>query len=194
MSQQQIAAPASTAPKPREVTCTHEAGHAVAGVILFGSITGARVNANGTGHVWRGPTPSDDMSEHVQAARTAFSDTEDMLREVGPVPIQLVNKNLALWRSCAIFSLAGEAAERLSFGVAILPPSSDQLAAKMYTRRCCFGRAGANLLLEHCRAEARTILEKNWPSVEAIARALDREDELDGDAVAKLIERNPPLR
>ena len=185
------AQPASTAPKPREVTCTHEAGHCVAGVVLFGSITGARVNPDGTGHVWRGPTPSDNMAEHVQAARTAFSDTEDMLAFVGPVPIQLVNKNLALWRSCAIFSLAGEAAERLSFGLAILPPSSDQLAAKMYTRRCCFGRAGANALYEHCRLEARTILEKNWHAVEAIARALDLNDELDGQQVAELI---APLR
>ena len=70
-------APASTAPKQREITCVHEAGHAVAGVVLFGSITGARVNPDGTGVVWRGKTPSDDRLEYEQAARTALSDTED---------------------------------------------------------------------------------------------------------------------
>jgi hypothetical protein len=30
-------------------------------------------------------------------------------------------------------------------------------------------------------------LSELWPTVEAIARALDREDELDGEAVARLI-------
>ena len=94
----------------------------------------------------------------------------------------------------AIISLAGEAAERLAFGLVVSPPSSDQLSAKTFTRRCSVSRAGANLLYEHCKAEARAILQTRWPAVEAIARALDREDELDGEAVAKLIAQNPPLR
>ena len=47
---------------------------------------------------------------------------------------------------------------------------------------------------EHCKAEARAILQTRWPAVEAIARALDREDELDGEEVARLIAQNPPLR
>ena len=68
---QHEAAPASFAPKQREITCTHEAGHAVAGVVLFGWITGARVNPDGTGVVWRGQTPADDRLEYEQAAREA---------------------------------------------------------------------------------------------------------------------------
>jgi hypothetical protein len=86
-----------------------------------------------------------------------------------------------------------EAAERLAFGIVVSPSSSDQLSAKMFTRRLSFSRAGANALLEHCRLEARAILQMRWPAVEAIARALDLEDELDGEAVAQLIAKNPPL-
>ena len=126
----------------------HEAGHAVAGVVLFGAITGARVNPDGTGVVWRGKTPADDRVEYEQAAREALSDTETMLNDVGPMPIWIVNQHLAMWRNCAIFGLAGPEAERLAFGLTISerlafglsPPSSDQLHAKMYTRRC-FGLA-----------------------------------------------------
>ena len=183
------AAPVSFAPRRREITCWHEAGHAVVGVILFGSITGARIYPDGTGRVWRGSTPSGHPTECEQAARTAFSDTEDMLRGCGPMPIQLVNQHLAMWRSCAIFALAGPEAERLAFGLTISPPSSDLLSAKTYTRRGSFSRAGANLLLDHCRAESRALLQMRWPAVEAIAVALDRENELDGEAVAKLIEQ-----
>ena len=89
---QHEAAPASSAPKQREITCMHEAGHAVAGVVLFGSITGARVNPDGTGVVWRGKTPSDDRLEYELAARKALSDTETMLNDVGPMPIWIVNQ------------------------------------------------------------------------------------------------------
>lgn len=189
------AEPVSTAPKQREITATHEAGHAVAGVVLFGSIDGARINPDGSGYVWRGKPSSDNTSEYEQAARGKFSATEDMLRDVGPMPIKLVNQNLALWRSSAIFSLAGPEAERLEFGLTLSPPNSDQLAAKMYCRRCSVGRAGANALYEHCRLEARTILEKNWRAVEAVARALSLsiDDQLDGEEVAQLIKRNAPL-
>jgi hypothetical protein len=103
-SQQQEAEPTSFAPTRREVTCVHEAGHAVVGVYLFGSIAGARVNLDGGGGVWRDAKPSDDKSEDRQEAA-----------------------------------------------------------------------------------------RKTFPAVEAIARALDREDELDGEAVARLISLNLPL-
>ena len=65
---------------------------------------------------------------------------------------------------------------------------------KRLLRRCSVSRAGANALYEHCRAEARAILQMHWPAVEAIARALDIEDELDGEAVARLMAQHPPLR
>jgi hypothetical protein len=193
-AQKQEPAPASFAPTRREVTCVHEAGHVIVGVYLFGAIAGARVNLDGGGVVWRDETP-DDKSEDIQeAARRAFADTEDLLRDVGPMPIALVNEHLAAWRNTAIFHLAGPEAERLSFGLIVSPPSADLLVAKSHCRRGAVSRAGAHFLLEHCKAEARAILQMRWPSVEAIAKALDREDELSGDEVAKLIERHPPTR
>jgi hypothetical protein len=166
---------ASFAPKQREITAWHEAGHAVAGVLLFGSITGARINADGTGIVWRGTTPSSDTSEHEQATRAAVSDTETMLRDVGPMPIALANQNLVLSRNCAVFALAGPEAERLQFGLTLSPPSADLVAAKMHTRRGSFGRAGADSLLSHCRAEARWLLQTpGLPSKRSHARSMNR--------------------
>ena len=192
-SQQQIE-PASFAPKQREVTAVHEAGHAVVGHLVFGGISGARINPDGTGIVWRGSTPEANISAHEKKSREEFSDNENLLFEGGPIPFSIVNQHIAHWRARAIFALAGEAAERLSFGLVVSPPNSDQLDAKVFTRRCSVGRAGANLLLDHCRAEARTILQRHWAAVEAIARALDRDGELDGEAVGRLIAQNPPLR
>ena len=66
--------------------------------------------------------------------------------------------------------LAGQEAERLAFGVVISPANSDLFSAKMFTRRCSVSRAGANAIVEHCRPEARAILQTRWPAVEAIAR------------------------
>jgi hypothetical protein len=172
----------------------HESGHAVVGVFLFGAIAGVRVNLDGGGVVWRDETPDDNSEGRQEAARRIFACTEEMLASVGPVPIRLVNQHLAMWRSNAIFFLAGPEAERLSFGLIVSPPSSDLLVAKTHCRRASVSRAGANALYEHCRLEARTILERYWRAVEAIARALDRDGELDGDAVAGLIKQNPPLR
>jgi hypothetical protein len=184
---------ASTAPKPREITCVHEAGHAVMAHWLFGAVAGVRLDSGG-GVVWFDDPPPEDRSEYQEAVRSAFANTEDMLHEVGPMPPRFVAKHFAKWRADTIVFLAGQEAERLAFGLTLSPAKSDLLSAKMFTRRCSVSRAGANALLEHCRLEARAILQTRWPAVEAIARALDREDELDGEAVAKLIKRNPPLR
>jgi ATP-dependent Zn protease len=183
----------STAPKPREITCTHEAGHAVVAHLLYGAVKGVRLDSDG-GVVWFGDRPPEDRSECEEAARTRFRDTEDLLHEVGPMPPWLVSQNFAKWRNNTIIVLAGPEAERLAFGLTLSPPNSDLLSAKMYTRRLSTSRQAANLLLDHCRAEARAILQMRWPAVEAISRALDRDDELDGEEVAKLIKRNPPLR
>jgi ATP-dependent Zn protease len=192
---QQQTAPASTAPKQREVTCTHEAGHAVVACLLVGGIGGVRLEPNGGGLVWRGPTPKPDAVPATEEKwRERFADNEDLLFVCGPVPFSIVSQHLAKWRSEAIISLAGPEAERLAFGLVVSPPSSDQLSAKTFTRRCSVSRAGANALLEHCRLEARAILKTRWPAVEPIARALDQEDELDGEEVARLIAQNPPLR
>jgi hypothetical protein len=194
MSQQQTA-PASTAPKPREVTCFHEAGHCVVAVLLVGGIGGVRLEPEGGGMMWRGPTPKPDaLRANEEKWREKFSDNETLLFEGGPIPFSIVSQHFATWRTEAIISLAGEAAERLAFGIVVSPSSSDQLSAKTFTRRCSVSRAGANLLFDHCKAEARAILQMRWPAVEGIARALDRDDELDGDEVARLIERNPPPR
>ena len=189
------AQPTSTAPRQREVTCFHEAGHCATAVLLVGGIGGVRINPDGGGLMWRGPTPEPNaVPAHEEKWREKFSDNENLLFVCGPVPPAIVSQHIARWRNETIIALGGEAAERLAFGVVISPPNSDQLSAKTFTRRCSFSRAGANLLLDHCRAEARAILQMRWPAVEAIARALDLEDELDGEEVAKLIERNPPLR
>ena len=56
------AAPASFAPKQREITCTHEAGHAVVACLLVGGIGGVRINLDGSGIVWRGETPNPDAN------------------------------------------------------------------------------------------------------------------------------------
>ena len=99
-------APASTAPKPREVTCFHEAGHGVTGVVLFGGITGARINPDGTGLVWRGPTPKPDANpKHEEKWREKFSDNENMLFEIGPIPPAIVSQHIAQWRNEAIIAL-----------------------------------------------------------------------------------------
>jgi hypothetical protein len=163
------------------------------GHLLYGSVAGVRLDASG-GVVWFGDPPAEDSSEREEAARMAFSDTENMLHVGGPMPPWLVSQNFAKWRNNTIVVLAGPEAERLAFGLTLSPPNSDLLSAKMYTRRLSTSRQAANLLLDHCRAEARAILQMRWPAVEAISRALDREDELDGEAVAKLIAQNPPLR
>jgi hypothetical protein len=194
-AQQSEAAPESFAPSRRAICCVHESGHAVTGRLLFGGISGARINPDGTGVVWRGETPDpDSTSAHEKKSREQFADNENLLSEGGPIPFSIVSQHIAMWRAKAIFFLAGEAAERLAFGLVVSPPNSDQLDAKVFTRRCSVGRAGANLLLDHCRAESRALLQRHWPAVEAIARALDREGELDGEAVARLIAQNPPLR
>ena len=191
---QQQAEPASFAPKQREITCMHEAGHAVVGVYCSARLQ-ARVLIL-TVAALCGATQSHRTASlnTSQAARKVFAHTEDMLASVGPVPIPVVNQNLAMWRSNAIFSLAGPEAERLSFGLIVSPPSGDLLVAKSHCRRASVSRAGANLLLDHCKAEARVLLQRYWAAVEAIAKALDRDDELDGEAVARLIAQNPPLR
>jgi hypothetical protein len=186
--------PASFAPSRREIVCIHEAGHVIVGVYLYGSIAGARVNDGGGGVVWRDETPDDNSEGRQEAARRIFADTEDLLASVGPMPIALVHQHLGMWRSTAIFYLAGPEAERLAFGLTLSPPNGDLLVAKSHCRRGAVSRAGANLLLDHCRAEARAILQMRWPAVEAVARELDREDELTGEQVARLIEKNPPLR
>ena len=155
-----------------------------------------RINPDGSGLMWRGPTPEPDADPaHEEKWREKFSDNENLLFEMRAD--SACNRKPAHRASGATkrsFRLAGEAAERLAFGVVISPPNSDQLSAKTFTRRCSVSRAGANLLFDHCKAEARAILQMRWPAVEAIARALDREDELDGEAVARLIAQNPPLR
>ena len=185
---------ASTAPKPREIMTIHEAGHAVVGVVLFGAVAGVRLDSGG-GVVWFGdPPPEDNYSEYEAAARERFRDTENMLFEVGPMPPRLVSQHFGKWRNNVVLALAGPEAERLQFGLVVSLPSSDLLSAKMYTRRLSTSRQAANFLLDYCRAEARAILQMRWPAVEAIARALDLEDELDGEAVAQLIAKNPPLR
>jgi hypothetical protein len=188
--------PASTAPRPREVTCIHEAGHCIIAVLLVGGIGGVRLNPDGNGGMmWRGPTPTPNAGPaNEERWRERFADNETLLFENGPVPPAIVSQHIARWRNEAIIALAGPEAERLQFGLVVSPPNSDLLSAKMYTRRLSVSRAGANLLFEHCKAEARAILKMRWPAVEAIARALDRDDELDGEEVAKLIKRNPPLR
>jgi hypothetical protein len=194
-AQQSEAAPATVAPRPREVTCIHESGHCVVAVLLVGGIGGVRLEPGGGGMVWRGPTPEPDAGPVNQEKwRERFADNETLLFENGPVPFFIVSQHFAEWRSEAIIALAGEAAERLAFGLVVSPPNADQLKAKVYCRRLSVGRAGANLLFDHCKAEARAILQIRWNAVEAIARALDQEDQLDGDEVARLIERNPPLR
>lgn len=187
------AAPASTAPKQREINCAHEASHAVVAHLLYGGIAGVRVGPSG-GSVWFGDAPSEDQTAFEEAARTEFTDTENMLHHGGPMPPWLVAQHFGKWRANAIVALSGPEGERLAFGLTLSPPNSDLLSAKMFTRRLSTSRAAANLLLDYCRAEARAILQMRWPAVEAIARALDREDELSGDEVARLIERNPPLR
>jgi hypothetical protein len=190
---QHAAESASTAPKPREIMSVHEAGHAVVAHLLYGAVAGVRLDSGG-GLVWFGDPPLGDRSEREEAARAAFADTEDMLHSVGPMPPHLAAQHFGKWRSNTIVALAGPEAERLAFGLTLSPPNSDLLSAKMYTRRLSTSRQAANLLLDHCRAEARAILQMRWPAVEAIARALDQNDELDGAEVAKLIEQNPPLR
>jgi hypothetical protein len=118
------AAPASTAPKPREVTCVHEAGHCVTAVLLVGSIGGVRLEPNGGGMIWRGPTPNADaLRANEKQWREKFSDNETLLFECGPIPFAIVNQHFAQWRADAIISLAGEAAERLAFGVVVSPPA-----------------------------------------------------------------------
>ena len=187
------AQPASIAPKPREVTCVHEAGHAVVGHWLFGAVAGVRLDSGG-GVVWfDDDPPPEDRSEIQEAVRTAFTSTEDLL-ELGPMPPRFVAEHFAKWRANTIVMLAGPEAERLAFGLTLSPAKSDQLSAKMYCRRCSVSRAGANLLFDYCKAEARAILQTRWPAVEAIARALDLDDELDGETAAKLIAQNPLLR
>jgi hypothetical protein len=161
--------------------------------LLYGAVKGVRLDPGG-GVVWFGDPPPEDSSEREQAARVAFADTENMLHVGGPMPPWLVSQHFAKWRNNIIVALAGPEAERLAFGLTLSPPNSDLLSAKMYTRRLSTSRQAANLLLDYCKAEARAILQIRWPAIEAIARALDLEDELDGEEVAKLIERNPPLR
>lgn len=184
-------APASVAPKPREIVAIHEAGHAVVAFLLYGAVAGVRLDRGG-GVVWFGDPPSEDRSEREAAARTLFRDTEDLLFGVGPIPFRF--QQFGKWRSNTIVALAGHEAERLAFGLTLSPENSDQLSAKMYCRRLSVSRAGANLLFDHCKAEARAILQMRWPAVENISRALDEEDELSGEDVARLIEQNPPLR
>jgi hypothetical protein len=193
---QQEATPASFAPRQREVTCFHEAGHCVVAVLLVGSIGGVRLEPGGGGMMWRGATPkADALRANEEQWRERFADNEDLLFTCGPVPPSIVSQHIAKWRNEAIISVAGPECERLAFGLTLSrESSSDLLSAKTFTRRCSFGRAGANLLLDHCRAEARAILQRHWFAVEAIARALDRDSELDGDAVARLIKQNPALR
>ena len=192
---QHEAAPVSTAPKQREITCVHEAGHAVVACLLVGGIGGVRINLDSSGIVWRGETPNPDANRATEEKwRERFADNEDLLFVCGPIPPAIVSQHIVKWRNEAIISLAGPEAERLQFGLVVSPPNADQLSAKTFTRRCSVSRAGANLLYEHCKAEARAILQMRWPAVEAVARTLDLEDELTGEVVAKLIAQNPPLR
>jgi hypothetical protein len=172
----------------------HESGHAVVAQLLYGAVAGVRLDSGG-GTVWFGdPPPEDDKDASQQAAREQFSDTENMLHDCGPMPFRLITENFAKWRNNAVVALAGPECERLQFGLTLLPPSStDLLSAKMFTRRLSVSRGGANALLESCRLEARAILQRYWRACEAIARELDREDEIDGETVAKLIAQNPPL-
>jgi Peptidase M50B-like len=188
-------APASFAPRRREVTCFHEAGHCVIAVLLVGSIGGVRINPDGSGMMWRGPTPKADAGPaNEERWRERFAGNETLLFENGPVPAAIVNQHFAAWRNEAIIALGGQIAERLAFGVVVSLPNSDQLSAKTFTRRCSVGRAGANALLAHCASEARTLLEKYWAAVEAVAKLLDREGELDGETVARLIAETRPPR
>ena len=145
---------ASTAPKQREITCFHEAGHAVVGHWLFGAVAGVRLDSGG-GVVWFDDPPPEDRSEYPrrQCARRLAS-TEDILFELGPMPPRIVAKHFAKWRANTIISLAGPEAERLAFGLTLSPAKFDQLSAKMFTRRCSVSRAGANLLFEHCQGRS----------------------------------------
>lgn len=73
------AAPASTAPKQREITCFHEAGHCVTAVLLVGGIAGVRINPDGSGVVWRGSTPEPDANQVTEEKwREKFSDNETL--------------------------------------------------------------------------------------------------------------------
>ena len=160
-------------------------------------IGGVRINPDGTGVVWRGKTPNpDDRIERLRKnGASDLATTRTCCLYAGRFRSAIVSQHIGEWRNEAIISLAGPEAERLAFGlrwcrrrIPISCPRKRSLAAARLSR------AGANLLLDHCKAEARAILQMRWPAVEAIARALDLEDELDGEAVARLMAQHPPLR
>ena len=105
---------------------------------------------------------------------------------------------ISIWLSGeanAIISLAGPEAERLAFGLTLSPPNSDMLSAKNIPVAAFDFASGANLAARSLPSPRHVrSLQMHWSAVEAIARALDLDDELSGEEVARLIEQNPPLR
>jgi hypothetical protein len=138
-----------------------------------------------------------------------------MARVMGRPPPSLFSK----FRDQIILCLAGAVAEDLMNA----PPRDtyndlDQQEARLRTELVTYSGRGSSAFLEYCSQECKAILGQHWSSVEAIAmallergsldgdqlravwlnsklaRVLDREDEFDGEAVARLIAQNPPLR
>ena len=69
-------------------------------VLLVGGIGGVRLEPNGGGLVWRGPTPKPDAIPATEEKwREKFSDNEDLLFVCGPVPFSIVSQHIAKWRS-----------------------------------------------------------------------------------------------
>ena len=131
-------APASTAPKPREILSTHEAGHAVVTFLLYGAVAGVRLDGGG-GVVWFGDPPPEDRSENPRRRHArGFAIPRTCCLVSARCSSRL--QQFAKWRNNTIVALTGQEAERLAFGLVVSPENSDQLSAKMYCRRL-FGLA-----------------------------------------------------
>jgi len=148
----------------REFLAFHEAGHAVMAFILGRQIRRATIRQ------MRG------LSGHVEFERAASGVSEAMEHYRRPIEADV------------LVLLAGRAAEcELTLGS---PPSHaglDRENARALLRLLEDCDEVISSWMRYLLVRAQSILQEEWPAVYSVARALMRDEELDGDGVAQAI-------
>lgn len=173
-----------TSPVSLQVVAHHEAGHAVAGVVLCVEFTEVRIVPGEDGKIgvplkenpWLGPRPSSNPGEFTDAEWATLSQSEWKWEE---------------WKKrdhekYALFCFAGKAAQLEYAGVA---NNEDAKADYSFVEHWLPNYEQRKAALEQ---EARELVRKHWPAVQAVAAELLERTVLVPAEVEEIFRRTMP--
>jgi hypothetical protein len=189
------------------VTAHHEAGHAVASVVLglqfesvdiqpraFGGAEGFNPRSDSLGRLWRTPKPAGwyydrrrgrERAEAAIVSVLAGPTAEYRLRGlVGPVRLRRWSSD---WESVCEMAESQRDSWRL---VDAFYRQIDRLEARGLDSDVAYRVAESRrraVYLRPLRARARELVERHWPEIEAVAEALMRRGSLTGRGVQRIV-------